>query len=76
MKTFLAILLILAMVATVFALVRGIIQFLKTSHEDLTGPGPNMSGHRQNKAMQMRIFFQAIAILIIVLLLMLGSGKN
>ena len=63
-------------VATVFALLRGITQSLKTSHEDLTGPGPNMSGHRQNKAMQMRIFFQAIAILIIVLLLMLGSGKN
>lgn len=76
MKTFLAILLILAMVATVFALVRGIVQFLKTSQEDLTGPGPNMSGHRQNKAMQMRIFFQALAIIIVILILMLGSGKS
>ena len=76
MKTFLAILLIIAMIATVFALVRGIIQFLKTSHEDLTGPGPNLSGHRQNKAMQMRIFFQALAIIFIILLLMLGSGNS
>lgn len=76
MRTILAVLLILAMLATVVALVRGIIQFLRTSHEDLTGDGPNLSGERQNRMMRARIFFQAIAILIVILILMLaGSGS-
>jgi len=75
MQTFLAILLILAMLATLFALIRGIVQFLKTSHEDLANPGPSPSGIKQNKAMRMRIIFQALAILIVVLLLMLGSQR-
>ena len=70
MQTFLAILLILAMLATLFALVKGVVQFLRTSHEDLAGPGPNQSGLKQNKAMRMRIFFQALAILIVILILL------
>lgn len=70
MQTFLAILLILAMLATLFALVKGIVQFLRTSHEDLTGAGPNQSGLKQNKAMRMRILFQALAILIVILILL------
>jgi hypothetical protein len=76
MQTILLILLILAMAATVFALIRGIVQFLKTSTEDLQGSGPSQSGIKQNKAMRMRIFFQAIAILIVILILMLASGRN
>lgn len=76
MKTFLAILLIFAMIATVFALARGIIAFLRTSHEDIAGPGPNLSGQRQNKAMRMRIFFQAIAVILIILILMLAGGNG
>lgn len=76
MQTFLAILLILAMAATVFALVRGIIQFLKTSTEDLQGTGPSQSGLKQNQAMRMRIFFQAIAILIVVLIILLAGSRS
>lgn len=76
MQTFLAILLILAMLATVFALIKGIVQFLKTSTEDLQGTGPSQSGLKQNKAMRMRIFFQAIAILIVILLLMLTGSRT
>lgn len=70
MQTFLAILLILAMLATLFALVKGIVQFLRTSHEDLAGGGLNQSGLKQNKAMRMRIMFQALAILIVILILL------
>jgi hypothetical protein len=76
MQTLLAILLILAMLATVFALVKGVVQFLKTSTEDLQGNGPNRSGLKQNQAMRMRIFFQAVAILIVILLLMLAGTRN
>src|SRR5438105_4995110 len=49
MNVFLIILLVLAMLATVGALVRGIAIFLMTSKQDLMGPGPSVSGMRQNK---------------------------
>ena len=71
MQILLIILLIAAMAATVFFLVRGIIAFLKTTEADLMGDGPNLSGRAQNKAMQGRIVMQAVAVVIIVLLLLL-----
>jgi hypothetical protein len=75
MQTFLAILLILAMLATLFALVRGIVAFLRTSHEDLAAGGLSQSSLKQNKAMRMRIIFQALAILIVILILLAGSQR-
>ncbi len=69
MTVFLAILLIAAMLATVAALVRGIVVFLQTTEADLKGTGPSVSGVKSNKAMQMRVFFQALAITIVVLIL-------
>lgn len=73
----LVILLVLAMGAAVFMLVRGIIAFLRTSHEDLDNmaSGPSQSSLKQNKAMMGRITFQAIAILIVALLLLMNGGK-
>jgi NADH:ubiquinone oxidoreductase subunit 6 (subunit J) len=73
MNVFLIILLILAMLGAVFMLIRGIVAFLKTTEEDLKsqGTGPSASGLRQNKAMFGRIAFQAAAILIIALILLL-----
>jgi len=71
MNTLLVIFLILAMIATVAALIRGIVLFLQASEADLKAPGGNLNGQKQNKAMQMRIMFQAVAVIIIVLLLML-----
>lgn len=76
MQTFLAFLLILAMGATLFALVRGVIAFLRTSSQDLTGDGPSQSSLKQNRAMQMRIFFQAIAIVIVALILLMSRGHG
>ncbi|MFX8152867.1 HIG1 domain-containing protein, partial [Acinetobacter baumannii] len=58
MTLFLAILLIAAMIATVAALVRGIVIFLQTTEADLKGTGPSAAGVRSNKMMQFRIFFQ------------------
>ena len=76
MSTFLAILLIAAMIATVAALVRGIVIFLKANHEEVHGEsGPSESALRSNKMMQFRIFFQALAILIVVVILF-AAGRT
>lgn len=74
MQTFLVVLLVLAMVAAVVALVRGVVAFLKTSHADLHGPGLNASGMKQNKMMQARVMFQALAVIVVVLLLLLRGS--
>jgi hypothetical protein len=73
MTLFLSILLLAAMGATVFMLIKGIVVFLKTTEADLKaqGTGPSPSGLKQNKAMMGRIFFQAIAIVIAALLMLL-----
>lgn len=66
------ILLILAMLATVFALVRGIIAFLRTTEADLKSDaaGPSQSAIKQNRAMMNRVIFQALAVLIAVVILL------
>ena len=76
MNTFLVIALIAAMIATVVALVRGIVVFLKTTEAELKGDGPSASAVRSNKMMQARIFFQALAILIVVLILFLAQRNG
>lgn len=74
--TFLAILLLAAMIATVAALVYGVVQFLRNAGEDVrSGNGPSAASLKSNKAMQFRIFFQAAAILIVVLILFV-AGKS
>jgi hypothetical protein len=70
---FLTILLVIAMLGAAFMLIRGIVAFLKTTEEDLKSQstGPSASGLKQNKAMFGRIAFQAVAVLILALLLLL-----
>src|SRR3546814_3111970 len=70
MTTFLVILIILAAIATVVALVRGIVSFLRTTEEDLKSgqQGPSASSLKQNKKMMARIGFQALAVLLVALL--------
>lgn len=74
---FLVLLIIAAAIATVVALVRGIIAFLKTTEAELnsTDTGPSQSSLKQNKMMMTRIVFQALAVLFVALLLLLNSGK-
>jgi Hypoxia induced protein conserved region len=77
MNIVLVIALILAMGATLFALIRGIIAFLQASKEQLNAPdgAPNPSSLKQNKMMINRILFQAAAVIIVaILLLMKGNG--
>jgi hypothetical protein len=75
-NTFLIILLVVAMLATVVALVRGVIAFLRTTEEDLKngGAGPSASSVKQNRAMMHRVMFQALAILLVVILLFAARG--
>ncbi|MFD1949206.1 HIG1 domain-containing protein [Sphingomonas arantia] len=72
METFLIILIVLAAIGALVSLIRGIVAFLKTSQADLTGTGPNVSGLRQNKMMWRRVQFQALAVVLVVLFLMLS----
>lgn len=71
------ILLIAAMIATVVMLVRGIVTFLKTTEQDLkdSASGPSQSSLKQNRMMMGRVTFQAIAILLVALLLLMNSSK-
>jgi len=74
MNTFLVILLIAAMLATVVALVRGVIAFLQESHAQVkSGEGPSSASLKSNRMMQQRIFFQALAILVVVLILFVAG---
>ncbi|WP_150290539.1 twin transmembrane helix small protein [Sphingobium estronivorans] len=77
MNTVLVIALILAMGATLFALIRGIVAFLQATKEQLNSPenGPSPSSLKQNRMMMNRILFQAVAVIIVaILLLMKGNG--
>jgi uncharacterized protein YneF (UPF0154 family) len=71
MTTILIIIAVLLMIATVVALIRGIVVFLKTTEEDLKNPdGPSISGVKQNKMMMARVGFQAAAIVVVMLILL------
>jgi len=76
MQNLLGILLIAAMIATVAMLVRGIIAFLRTSEADLKGSGVSESGLKQNRMMRMRIAWQAVAIIIVILLLVMSRSQG
>ncbi len=73
MTTFLVILLVAAMIATVVALVRGIVTFLQERTAEVKG-GPSAGALKSNRMMQQRILFQAGAIAIVVLILLLARG--
>ncbi len=67
MNTVLLILLVLAMAATAYVLVRGVIAMAS---------GKDISGERQQGYMRKRVLFQAVAILLVALILMVaGAGS-
>lgn len=75
MNIFFGLLIVALMIATLVALVRGIVIFLRTTEAELKGDAPTASALRSNKMMQHRIFFQALAILAVCLaLLIFGKG--
>ena len=74
MNTVLVIALVLAMVFVVVSLVRGIIAFLQSHRADIDGGGERQKEMqlRQNRMMLNRVMFQAGAIVIVALLLMMN----
>lgn len=75
-NAFIVILIILAAGGALFALIRGIVTFLKTTEEDLkSGNGPSQSSLKQNKMMMARVTFQAVAVLLVAVLLLFNSSK-
>jgi hypothetical protein len=66
MTPLLIILLVAAMGATVYVLVRGVMAMAS---------GKDVSGERQQSYMQKRVLFQGVAIVVIVIILALAGGK-
>jgi hypothetical protein len=67
MNVLLIILLIAAMGATAYVLVRGIMAMAS---------GKDVSGEQQQNYMQKRVLFQGVAIVIVVLILVLAGGRS
>ena len=65
MNTILLILLLLAMAATAYVLVRGVIAMAS---------GKDLTGEQQQNYMRKRVLFQGIAIVIVIVLLYLASN--
>ena len=67
MNTLLIILLLLAMGATAYVLVRGVIAMAS---------GKDVSGERQQDYMRKRVLFQAVAIIIVILILVVAGASR
>ena len=65
MNTLLFILLLIAMAAVLYVLVRGVIAMAN---------GKDVSGEVQQQYMRKRVMYQAVAIIIVILILALASG--
>ena len=76
MKTLLVILLVVAMIFVVVSLVRGVIAFLQSYRSEIDGQAgiehQKEMQLKQNRMMMNRIKFQALAIVIVAILLMLS----
>ena len=67
MNSFLFILLIIAMAAVAYVLIRGVIAMAQ---------GKDVSGEVQQGYMQKRVLYQGVAIVIVVLILVLAGGRG
>jgi len=63
----LLILLLIAMAATAYVLVRGVIAMAS---------GKDVTGEQQQKWMQRRVLFQAVAIVIVILILVVAGASH
>lgn len=76
MNIFLILLIVAAAIAALVSLIRGVVAFLKTTEEELNSdtPGPSASSLKQNRMMMARLGFQAVAILLVAILLLSRGG--
>jgi len=76
MKLFFGILIIVCMIGAAVSIVRGVIAMLRQDHTRLNSEGVSESSARQNQMMWRRIQFQAGAILLVVVMLMLARSQT
>jgi hypothetical protein len=79
MTTFLIIVLAIICVMVVVSLIRGIIAFLQTTKVDLennTGETVTEMQAAQNKAMFARIKYQALAVVVVVIIMAVAGGNS
>lgn len=69
-------LIILAAGAVVVALVRGLVAFANMEPDDVDSDGITASHKKQNQMMFARVKYQAIAVALVALLLLLASGNS
>ena len=74
MQKFLGILIIICAIGAVVSIVRGVIAMLRRDHERVNSEGVSESGLQQNRMMWRRIQFQAAAIVLVVILLLMARG--
>jgi hypothetical protein len=67
MRIFLLILLLLAMAAVVYVLVRGVIAMAS---------GKDMTGEQSQMWMRRRVLFQAVAVVLVILILVIAGSAN
>ena len=67
---------VLAAGAVVYALVRGLIAFANMQPDDVDSDGITASHKKQNEMMFARVKYQAIAVILVVILLILAGGQN
>ena len=76
MSYILILMIIAAAGAVVYALVRGLIAFANMEPGDVDSDGITASHKKQNEMMFARVKYQAIAIVLVVLLLVLAGGQS
>lgn len=74
MQTFLLVLIILAAIGALVSVVRGVVIFLQASHRDVVDGRASENGLAQNRMMWRRVQFQAVAVLLIVVFLLVARG--
>lgn len=76
MSYILILMIVAAAGAVVYALARGLIAFANMEPDDVDGDGITASHKKQNEMMFARVKYQAIAIVLVVILLVLAGGQS
>ncbi|WP_108812468.1 HIG1 domain-containing protein [Sphingorhabdus sp. Alg231-15] len=76
MSYILILFILLAAGGVVYALVRGLIAFVNMEPEDVDAEGVTASHKKQNEMMFARVKYQAIAVVLVALLLLLAGGQS
>ena len=76
MSYVLILMIVAAAAAVVYALVRGLIAFANMEPGDVDADGITASHKKQNEMMFARVKYQAIAVVLVIILLVLAGGQT